>query len=53
MLSKVKNLVFFHYNPDYTDDKIDKILEETILCVKKNGSELNCIAAKEGLTISL
>jgi phosphoribosyl 1,2-cyclic phosphodiesterase len=53
MMAEVKNLVFFHYNPDYTDQKIDEILEETISCVQKNGSELNCIAAKEGLTISL
>ncbi|HKB85154.1 MAG TPA: MBL fold metallo-hydrolase [Ignavibacteriaceae bacterium] len=53
MMAEVKNLVFFHYNPDYTDEKIDAILEETRTCLKQNGSNINCIAAREGLKISL
>ncbi len=53
MMAEVKNLVFFHYNPEYTDEKIDAILEETKLCLKQNGSDINCIAAREGLKISL
>jgi phosphoribosyl 1,2-cyclic phosphodiesterase len=52
-LANVKNLVFFHYNPEYTDTKIDELLESTKRDLKKNGSEINCIASKEGLTISL
>jgi len=53
MMAEVKNLVFFHYNPDYTDEKIDAILEETRTCLMQNGSNINCIAAREGLKISL
>ncbi len=51
ILSKVKNLILFHYNPDYTDDKIDKLLEETVSIVKSKNAELNCIASKEGMCI--
>ncbi len=53
MTAGVKNFVFFHYNPDYTDMKIDKILKDTQSCLKHFGSSANCIAAAEGLTISL
>lgn len=53
MLAQVKNIVFFHYNPEYTDAKIDQLLESTQAELKKNGSEINCIASEEGLTISL
>jgi ribonuclease BN (tRNA processing enzyme) len=53
MMAKVKNIVFFHYNPEYTDDKIDELLENTIKVLRKNGSDINCIASKEGLTLSL
>jgi phosphoribosyl 1,2-cyclic phosphodiesterase len=53
MMANVKNLVFFHYNPEYTDEKIDQLLESTIRVLKKNGSDINCIASEEGLTLSL
>ncbi len=52
MLADVKNLIFFHYNPDYTDEKIDQLLESTKQELKKNGSNINCIASREGLTIT-
>ncbi len=53
MMAEVKNLVFFHYNPEFTDMKIDAILEDTRSCLKQFGSSVNCIAAEEGLTITL
>lgn len=53
ILANVKNLVFFHYNPDYTDEKIDQLLESTRNELKRYGSEINCIASREGLTITL
>ena len=53
IMANVKNLVFFHYNPEYTDEKIDQLVESTIKVLKKNGSDINCIASKEGLTLSL
>jgi phosphoribosyl 1,2-cyclic phosphodiesterase len=53
LLAHVKNIVFFHYNPEYTDEKIDRLLENTKIELRKNKSDINCIASKEGLTISL
>jgi ribonuclease BN (tRNA processing enzyme) len=53
IMANIKNLVLFHYNPDYDDTKIDIILKETQLFLKKNNSEINCIASKEGLEIRI
>ncbi|MEJ2617076.1 MAG: MBL fold metallo-hydrolase, partial [Ignavibacteriaceae bacterium] len=53
ILAEVKNLVLFHYNPDYTDDKIELMLSETKEIFKKGNHEIECIAAKEGLEIKL
>jgi phosphoribosyl 1,2-cyclic phosphodiesterase len=53
VLAGVKNLVLFHYNPDYTDEKINNILNDTKYELSKNSSETNCLAAKEGLEIVL
>lgn len=53
IMADIKNLVFFHYNPDYTDDKIDDILEQTKSWLKQYESPINCIAASEGLKISV
>ena len=50
-LAEVKNLVLFHYNPDYSDSKIDNLLEETISVLKKNHTETQCFAAKEGMEL--
>ena len=51
ILSQVKNLILFHYNPDYTDDKIDQLLNETNKVLKDENSEVQCLAAMEGLRI--
>jgi phosphoribosyl 1,2-cyclic phosphodiesterase len=53
MLAEVKNFIFFHYNPEFTDVKIDEILNDTRSCIKELGSSVNCIASKEGLTITI
>ena len=53
IMANIKNLVLFHYNPDYDDAKIDFILKETQSFLKKQKSEINCIASKEGLEIKI
>jgi len=53
ILSDVKNLVLFHYNPDYSDDKIDLLLDETSSILKEFSASTKCIAAKEGMVISI
>lgn len=51
ILAEVKNLVLFHYNPDYSDDKIDSLLEETQKVLQINNSGIKCIAAREEMSI--
>ncbi len=53
ILSNVKNLILFHYNPDYTDEKIDELLAETQSVLKNKDSNIKCLAAMEGLKIDL
>jgi len=51
--ANVKNLVLFHYNPDYTDEKIDSLIKETKILLKSKNPNIGCIAAKENLELSL
>ncbi|MFZ0456521.1 MAG: MBL fold metallo-hydrolase [Ignavibacteriaceae bacterium] len=53
ILAEVKNLVLFHYNPDYTDDKIEYMLSETKNIFEKENHKIGCVAAEEGLEIRL
>ncbi len=53
IMAGVKNIILFHYNPAYTDNEIDGIVEHTKFWLKEYGSSINCIAAREGLMISL
>ncbi|HVO75970.1 MAG TPA: hypothetical protein VMT35_18245, partial [Ignavibacteriaceae bacterium] len=53
MMAEVKNLILFHYNPDYSDTKIDGMVSETITLLKTQKSNIKCIAAREGLTLKL
>lgn len=53
IMANIKNLILFHYNPDYNDAKIDIILNETKLFLIEQNSKINCIAAKEGLVIKI
>ncbi|MGE5436382.1 MAG: MBL fold metallo-hydrolase [Syntrophothermus sp.] len=52
ILAKIKNVVLFHYNPEYTDKKIDELHKETQKVLKEQKSDIKCIAAKEGLEIN-
>ncbi len=52
ILAKVKNIILFHYNPDFTDSKIDEQLQDTLAVFKKENSSINCIASHEGLSIN-
>ncbi|MHB1687518.1 MAG: MBL fold metallo-hydrolase [Ignavibacteriaceae bacterium] len=51
ILAEVKNLVLFHYNPDYDDRKIEEMLLGTKAAIQKENSKINCIAATEGLNL--
>ncbi|MGA7723395.1 MAG: MBL fold metallo-hydrolase [Ignavibacteriaceae bacterium] len=53
LLAKVKNLVLFHYNPDYCDEKIESLLKETLSVLNSENSGINCVASKEGMCIEL
>lgn len=53
ILAGVKNLVLFHFNPDYSDKKIDQLLKETKTIIKAQKSGMKCIAAQEGKSIEL
>lgn len=53
ILAKVKNLVLFHYNPDYTDKKIESLLNDTQNELLKYGSNIQCLGAREGMEISI
>lgn len=52
-LAKVKNLLLFHYDPEYADEQIENILAETIVFLKKVGSNVNCFASKEEMEIEV
>lgn len=50
-LAGVKNLVLFHYDPEYNDDIVDEMLKDTTGMLKSSG--IGCIAACEGLEINV
>ena len=52
-LAKVKNLVLFHYDPDYSDEMIEKVIVNTQLFLNKINSSVNCIASKELFELDL
>lgn len=52
-LAKIQNLILFHYDPDYTDTKIDKLLLDTKNLLGKMHSKINCIASYELLEIDV
>ena len=53
ILAGVKNLVLFHFNPEYSDDKIDSLLSETKKIIRSLKSGLEVIAAREGKRIEI
>ena len=53
ILASVKNLLLFHYNPDYSDEVIDQMQDETKKIIESQGAKINCIASGEGLTLEI
>lgn len=51
--ANVKNLVMFHYNPDYTDSELDKIINNTNALLVSQNSDIKCIPAMEDKIIEL
>ncbi len=52
-LAEVKNLVMFHYEPEYTDSYIDQLYDESKTVLDHLNYKINCIASKEGQEILL
>lgn len=53
ILAEVKNLVLFHYDPDYSDETVREMFNGTKKILKECNERINCIASKEGLEIIL
>ena len=51
--AEVKNLVYYHHDPDRTDDLLDKELEKAAKTLKENGSSVQPYFAYEGLKLTL
>ncbi len=51
--AKVKNLVYFHHDPERTDDEIDEIFKHEKSWLIENESKTNPIFAHEGLVLTL
>ncbi len=51
--AKVKNLVYFHHDPDSTDDELDAQLEKVSKTLQENGSSVKPYFAYEGLKLTL
>lgn len=51
--SNVKNLLLFHYEPKYSDEKVDNMLFETKEYITKHDFKLKCSASKDNLEINI
>ena len=51
--AEVKNLVYYHHDPERSDDDIDTELETASKTLKENGSSVHPYFAYEGLKISI
>ena len=51
--ANVKNLVYFHHDPDRTDDELDAQLEKASKTLQENGSSVKPYFAYEGLKLTL
>ena len=51
--AKAARLAVFHHDPDHTDDFLDARLEECRAAARQAGSNLECVAAMDGLKIEL
>jgi phosphoribosyl 1,2-cyclic phosphodiesterase len=53
MAANVKNLILFHYEPDYTDEMIDELIKETKNYLLNNESKINLIASYEKMELNI
>jgi ribonuclease BN (tRNA processing enzyme)/CheY-like chemotaxis protein len=53
MQAEAKRLLFFHYNGTYTDEIIEMMTSKAKKLAEDNDWEVECITAREGLTITL
>jgi len=51
--AEVKNLVYYHHDPERSDDDIDAELEKASKTLKENGSSVHPYFAYEGLKLSI
>ena len=51
--AEVKNLVYYHHDPERTDDMLDKELEKAAKTLKESGSSVQVYFASEGLQLAL
>ena len=51
--AKIKNIVYFHHEPERSDTEIDQLAISEKNWLKKNNSKSNAIFANEGLKITL
>jgi len=51
--AQARRLALFHHAPERTDDQIDALVAECRAELDRSGIQLDCFAAKEGLTIEL
>ena len=49
----VKEFCIFHHDPDRTDDDLDRQVEYCNNIIQKEGAQLKCYAAAEGMEIQL
>ncbi len=51
--AEIKDLYLFHHDPDQNDDAIDAKFESAKKKLKELGGKVNCVAPKEGDSVSL
>ena len=51
--SNVSQLILFHHDPDHNDEKIDEILRLSQELVNQSQKSISCLAAMEGMEISI
>lgn len=49
----VKTLILFHHDPDHGDEVIDSFVEECKEEIKRKGSKMKCLGAKEGMELDV
>ncbi len=50
-LAEVKNFYLFHYDPTYSDEMIDELLEKTQKFLESLDSQVNCFASADSLEV--